>query len=167
MSTLLTTYSITTIILILIIAIPAIIKAVKWIIDIVKKHHQNQQEAFEEGYGAAQEDGELEERFEAGEKLMNELKAREDKLESILLNQQQQIETLAASDNLNIKQEIKHTWERVVKFRKPIDSYDLSLLEDRYKIYESRGGNSWAHDMMKEIRKVATTTSEVNKRDQD
>lgn len=169
MSTLLTTYSITTIVLILIVAVPAIFKFVKWVIDIVKKHKSNQQEAFDQGYEAAQEDEEVEERFEAGEEFMRRLDEREDRLETLLANQQKMIENqqtqinyLADSDNLKIKADVYETWLRVVKERKPIDAYELSLLNDRYAIYEARGGNSWAHDQMQEIRKYAVTASAEN-----
>ena len=167
MSTLLTTYSVTTIVLILIIAIPALVKFVKWILDLVKAHKANQQSAFEQGAAAAHEEEELEERFEAGEEFMQELDQREDLLEQLLQNQQAQLDSLIRSDNLNIKRDIKRTWERVVKFRKPIDAYDLSLLQDRFEIYRARGGNSWAHDLMKQIQRAATTTSAVDTDNED
>lgn len=159
MTELLAMVPIATIILILIICVPQIIKFVSWIITICKKHKQNQQTSFDAGRQAELEIIEEEQRFEEGEARIGELEVKEDKLEEILLKQQQQIDSLVTSDNLNIKYCIKRTWEKVVKFHQPIDAYDLSILEDRYAIYASRGGNSWAHDMMVEIRRQATTTT--------
>lgn len=159
MTELLTTVPLVTIILILIVCIPQLIKFVNWIISIVKRHNNNQQEAFEAGREAEQEEFEEEQRFEAGEKRIGQLEEKESNLEIMMRKQQEQIDSLVTSDNLNIKSAIKRTWEKVVQFNQPIDAYDLSVLEDRYKLYASRGGNSWAHDMMVEIRRKATTTS--------
>lgn len=159
MTELLAMVPLATIILILIVCVPQIIKFVNWIISIVKKHQSNQQEAFEAGREAEQEEFEEEQRFEAGEARIGELEKKESNLELMMRNQQEQINSLVTSDNLNIKQTIKRTWEKVVKFNQPIDAYDLSVLEERYTLYASRGGNSWAKTMMEEIRKKATTTS--------
>jgi hypothetical protein len=87
MATLLTTYGILPVVLILIIGIPAILNCVKWILDLVKKHKANQQEAFNQGRVAAQEEDALEDRLEAGEEKMADLDKRESTLEQILRNQ--------------------------------------------------------------------------------
>lgn len=174
MSTLLTTYSITTILLILIVAIPAIIKAITWIINIVKKHHANLQEAFDDGHDAAQEEEAVEERFEAGEDFMKKLDERETTLEQIMKDQQEQIgllrsevKTLTDSDNLNIKQDIKKTWVRVVQQGHHIDYHDLDVLRARFEIYKERGGNSWAAQMMNEINAHAAITQVCFTQEQD
>lgn len=169
MESLITALGVANIALVLIVFIPLMIKFVGWILKLVKKHQENQQNAYEQGYEAAMEDDETEERFEAGEKYMKELGVREDKLEQILLNQQSQIQHLTDSDNLNIKRTIKRTWDKVVKQGRAIDMYELSLLEDQYAIYTARGGNSWAKKMMEDIRSRATTTEsvEIHKQDQE
>ena len=161
MDALLATVPVATIILVLIVCVPQIVKFVSWILSLAKMHKQNQQASFNAGRRAEQVENKEEERFEAGERRICLLETREDKLEQILLAQQKQIDSLVESDNLEIKHTIKRTWEKVCKFNQPIDAYDLSLLEDRFALYEARGGNSWAHDMMKEIRKKATTTTSI------
>lgn len=167
MESLIPALGVANIVLVLLIFVPQIIKFVTWIIKLVRKHNENQREAYEEGYEAALEDDETEERFQAGEKYMKELGQREDKLETILLNQQQQIQHLTDSDNLNIKRTIKRTWDKVVKQHRAIDAYELSLLEDQYAIYTARGGNSWAKKMMEDIRRSATTTEPIEVHTQD
>ena len=166
MANLLTTFSVGFIVLVLVVCLPALVKFVNWIIKIVKQHNQNQQNAINTGRVLQQEDDAEEERFEKGEARIGNLEAREDKLETLLINQQKQIDTLIASDNLNIKYNIKRTWEKVCRQHLPIDAYDLDLLESRYALYAARGGNSWAKKMMEEIRKVATRTEVAPLRDE-
>ena len=169
MSSLLTTYTITTVVLVLCVCIPMIVKGVTWIINLVKKHKSNQQEAFEAGYEAAEEDEAIEERFCEGEEFMQKLEKRETDLEQIMKDQQEQIgllrqeiKNLSESDNLNIKHDIKKAWVRVVQLGHSIDYQDLEVLNARYAIYAARGGNSWAKTMMDEINKRATITSPYN-----
>lgn len=171
MATLLTTYGILPVVLILIIGIPAILNCVKWILDLIKKHKANQQEAFNQGRVAAQEEDALEERLEAGEEKMADLDERESTLEQILRNQQEQIAALTASDNLNIKQEIKRVWVKTIQFKQSIDYHDLEILNEQFRIYKARGGNSWAEQMMHDINTRATIVSPYannnnNKQDQ-
>ena len=166
MADLLTALPIAFIVLVLIVCVPQLIKFVSWIVKIVKQHNQNQQDAINQGRRLEQEDNAEEERFEKGEARIGDLEVREDKLETLLINQQKQIDTLIASDNLNIKYNIKRTWEKVCKQRLSIDAYDLDLLESRYALYAARGGNSWAKQMMEEIRKAATRTEIAPLRDE-
>ena len=155
------------VVLVLVIIVPQIIKFANWIIGLVKKHQANQQSAFNQGVAAAQEEGRVEERFEAGELIMKQLQDKENTLEKILLNQQKQLESLMNSDNLEIKQDIKRMWVKVTKFRQPIDYHDLEILNERFKIYKERGGNSWAESMMNDINSKATITSPHSMKDQD
>lgn len=148
------------IIIVLLVCIPSIVKVIEWIAKLIQKIKSFRQNEFKRGQQAVIQQDTIEDRFEDGEERIEELEMRECKLEDILRKQQQQTDSLIESDNLNIKRQIKKTWDRV-RITRTIDSYELDLLEHQFRIYQARGGNSWAEGMMKEIRAIATTTSVI------
>lgn len=148
------------IIIVLLVCIPSIVKVIEWIAKLIQKIKSFRQNEFKRGQQAVIQQDTIEDRFEDGEERIEDLEMRECKLEDILRKQQQQTDSLIESDNLNIKRQIKKTWDKV-RITRTIDSYELDLLEHQFRIYQARGGNSWAEDMMKEIRAIATTTSVI------
>lgn len=150
----LTAQNIGTVILVLIVMVPQLIKSVQWVLKVVKEHKKNQKEAFEAGQAAQAEECAVEERFEAGEAKIEELIQEESAILKSLDSIQKCLEWLNESDNLNIKYVIKRSWEQSVREGKPLDHYEFDLLEHRYAIYRMRGGNSWAENMMNEIREA-------------
>lgn len=150
----LTAQNIGMVILVLIVMVPQLIKSVQWVLKVVKEHKKNQKEAFEAGQAAQAEECAVEERFEAGEAKIEKLIQEESAILKSLDSIQKCLEWLNESDNLNIKYIIKRSWEKSVIEGKPLDHYEFDLLEHRYAIYRMRGGNSWAENMMNEIREA-------------
>lgn len=149
------------ILLVLIVAIPAIIKCITFIINTVRKHNANQAASFEKGMTKQQ-------KITAQEEVITKLAEREDKLEAKLQEQQDALANLATivtdlalHNNLMIKQDIKLAWERV-HAGGALDLYELDILNQRFEIYRRNGGNSWAMDMMKEIRDKSITTQPID-----
>lgn len=139
------------VLLVLIIFVPQLLKSVRWIVNVVKEQKESHQEAFEAGQAAQQEERAIEERFEADEQKIDQLMQDRGALLESLDSIKQCLEWMNESDNLNIKYIIKRSWEQTVE-GKPLDIYEFDLLEHRYAVYKMRGGNSWAENMMKEIR---------------
>lgn len=157
MTELITTFNITTVVVILLIAIPALINFISW----CKKTWQ-QREAFknaniEQGKKIEAEAEAAEARLEDGEARMSELEEAVKALKDIAAHQEDMIELLVESDKLNIKCWIKMQHEKWIP-RGCIDSQTLDLLEARYKIYAKEGGNSWAEKLMNELRALPTVT---------
>ncbi len=140
------------VLLVLIIFVPQLLKSVRWIVNVVKEQKESHQEAFEAGQVAQQEERAIEERFEADEQKIDQLMQERGALLESLDSIKQCLEWMNESDNLNIKYIIKRSWEQTVVEGKPLDIYEFDLLEHRYAVYKMRGGNSWAENMMKEIR---------------
>lgn len=150
----LTAQNIGMVILVLIVMVPQLIKSVQWVLKVVKEHKKNQKEAFEAGQAAQAEECAVEERFEAGEAKIEKLIQEENAILKSLDSIQKCLEWMNESDNLNIKYIIKRSWEQSVIEGKPLDHYEFDLLEHRYALYRMRGGNSWAENMMNEIREA-------------
>lgn len=160
---LLTTTPIVLIILVLIIVVPAIFKFVKWILDIVKKHKSNQAEAEARGRALEQEDHAEEERFEKGEARIGELEKKEDRLETLLLNQQKQLNYLLDYNKNAIRAQVYKMWKKVIA-HKPIDTQEYELLEESFELYQNTGGNGKTAARMAEIRKymISVTAASVD-----
>lgn len=150
----LTAQNIGMVILVLIVMVPQLIKSVQWVLKVVKEHKKNQKEAFEAGQAAQAEECAVEERFEAGEAKIEKLIQEESAILKSLDSIQKCLEWMNESDNLNIKYIVKRSWEQSVIEGKPLDHYEFDLLEHRYALYRMRGGNSWAENMMNEIREA-------------
>lgn len=140
------------VILVIVLAIPQLMKAVTWVLKVVKANKQSHQESFDAGQRAQAESDEVEERFNTSEEKINKLMNEERSILETLSRIQQSLEWLNESDNLNIKYVIKRSWEKSVVDGEPLDHYEFDLLEHRYSIYKLRGGNSWAEGMMADIR---------------
>lgn len=155
---LLSMYPIAEILIILILGGGALWKFWKWISGLYKEHKANQQAAYQQGISAEKDKEKEIERFEKGEARMTELEEQEKDLDSRLKKQEEQLESIVLSDQLDIKQQVKKTYEKVYRTR-TIDSYDLDILEQRFKIYKARGGNGHTEALMKWIRENATVVT--------
>lgn len=150
---LLTVYGIL-VIVILITCIPQLVKFITWCHKIYKQHKTNTEQTFEAGRQAQIQDDATEQRFEAGEKQIKELTTKEDKLEQILLKQQEQLNYLLEYNKNAIRAQVYKMWKKV-KAQKPIDIQEYELLEESFELYEATGGNGKTKARMEEIREHA------------
>lgn len=154
---LLSTFSAETLLIVLVICIPYIIKGIKAIYNFFQHLKERRQATLDEGRRLQREEQEIENRFEAGEERIDDLEAKENKLEDILKHQQDLIDLLVWSDELDIKAWIKLQHDKAL-LKKSIDSETRDLLEQRFAIYKKEGGNGWAEQMMKDIRNMPVVT---------
>lgn len=158
MADLFATFSLDTVIIVLCLALPALIKGIAWICKTIKTAAARRRELRNEGAQELMEEQEIEERFEAGEDRIADLEEEEAKLTQILQNQQKQINLLIRSDELDIKAWLKQQhghWMHIGA----IDSESLSLVIDRYEIYAEEGGNSWAERLVNDIKSLPIVTA--------
>ena len=87
MADLFAAFSLDTIIIVLCLAIPALIKGIMWICKTIKAANVRRKELRNEGAQELMEEQEIEERFEAGEDRIADLEKEEAKLTQILKNQ--------------------------------------------------------------------------------
>lgn len=154
---LLTTYGVTSIIIILLIAIPTIVNFISWCKKLWKQRQafaqENEQKGYQEGVEAEEEQFEknkFEERIKKMESDIVDLKV-------IVSQQKELIKQLTESDMLNTKAWIKEQHEKWIALQ-CIDSQSLDLILQRYKIYAKEGGNGWAQKMVEEIKALPTIT---------
>lgn len=146
-----------TVILVLMIGIPSIINFIGWCKRIWNQRQQFQQENIDKGKRIEAREEREENRLQKGESRMTTLESDVADLKGIAKKQQELIELLIQSDELDIKSWIKIQHEKWMP-KGCIDSQTLDLLEQRYAIYEKEGGNSWAKKLMTELRSLPVVT---------
>lgn len=142
-----------TIIIVLIVCIPSIIKITKSIIGWFKDVRKSKDELIEEGRQQERAKQQLETRFENGEARMSALEREEADAEERICTLEAKVSLLLESDQQAIKTWIKAQHDKWMP-KKYIDSYTLELLDKRYAIYVKEEGNSWAEDMVKDLRSL-------------
>ena len=157
MAGLISTFGIGSVIIILLIAIPAIVTFIKWCKNIWRERENFKQEQIQTGKELEAAEEAREARMVRGEQRMDTLEDNIIKLTQMLENQLRQLKMLTDSDSLSIKANIKEQHEKWIPHN-CIDSQTLELLEQRYAIYKEEGGNSWAEKLMKELRALPTVT---------
>lgn len=157
MAELFSTFGVGTVLIILLIGIPAIVNFIKWCKGLWNTREKFKQENIEKGKAIEARAEEREARLARGEARMDALEQDVRELKEIAERQQKLIELLIQSDELNIKAWIKAQHEKWVP-RQCIDSQTLDLLEQRFKIYEAEGGNSWAERLVNEMRQLPVVT---------
>lgn len=157
MAELLSAFSLETILIILIVSIPYLIKGVKAIYKFFQHMAERRQATLQEGRNMEREEQQIKTRFENGENRIGNLETRESELEAILKRQQELIDLLVISDELDIKAWIKAQHDKAL-LKKSLDSETRDLLEQRFAIYKKEGGNGWAEQMMKDIRNMPVVT---------
>lgn len=157
MTELISTFGIETVIIVLLVGIPAIVNFIKWCKGLWSTREKFKQENIQKGIEIEARAEEKEARLMHGEARIQHLESDVQDLKVLIANQQQLIELLIKSDELDIKSWIKAQHEKWVS-RNCIDSQTLDLLEQRYAIYEREGGNSWAKKLVEELRALPTVT---------
>lgn len=157
MAELLATYGVGTVIIILLVGIPAIVNFIKWCKDLWNTRERFKQEQVQKGRDQEARAEKEESRLTHGEARMSNLEDEVKDLKALAQRQQALIELLIKSDELDIKSWIKTQHEKWIP-RQCIDSQTLELLEQRYAIYTKEGGNSWAEKLVKELRALPTVT---------
>lgn len=158
MAALLSSFTITEVIIVLIVAIPAICKGIKAIYNFFSKMAQTKAQLVNEGRQELQDELEIIHRFEEGEAEIHQLQADEKSLKQRVDAMDAQMKLLVQSDMLQIKRMIKEEHDKAMA-NKFIDSEMLDLLEQQFKVYQAEGGNGWAVKMMKDLRKLPTVQS--------
>lgn len=157
MAELISTFSLGTVVLILLIGIPAIINFITWCKGLWVKREQFKKDNFEQGRRQEAQTAQKENRLSNDEKRLAILEKSYLELKAINETQNQQIALLRESDKLSIKTWIKEQHEKWTRLG-CIDNYALDLLEERYAIYAKEGGNSWALKLMNELRALPIVT---------
>ena len=147
-----------TVIIVLIVCIPTLIKWIKAIIGYIKSVKTEREALIEEGRKIERASQAANDRFSAGEARITKLESEEADLETRLQTQEKLLSLLIESDQLNIKAWIKSQHEKWMA-KKYIDSQSLDLLEARYKIYVREDGNSWAEKLMNDLRALPIVTT--------
>lgn len=145
------------IIIILLIAIPALVNFISWCKKTWKEREKFKEENIEKGKQIERRAEQKEERFHSGETRIAKLETEVSDLKTMIANQERLIQLLIKSDELDIKSWIKAQHERWIP-RKCIDSQTLDILEQRFAVYEAEGGNSWAKKLVDELRALPTVT---------
>lgn len=95
---------------------------------------------------------EIEKRITQDEAALNQVVKNQEKNNQKLVSLMNKIDTLIVSDRDDIKSFITEKHHYFVNQQKWIDDYSLDCIERRYDHYKEEGGNSYIHDLMKEIR---------------
>lgn len=157
MATLLADFSITTIVLVLLIGIPSIVNFIKWCKNLWQQREQFKQDNIEKGKQIeAKAEAKIAEK-ELVKTQIEELQKNVSDLTRLIESQEKQIQLLIDSDELSIKAWIKvqhETWMPLGC----IDGQTFELLEQRFKIYTKEGGNSWAEKLVNDLRQLPVVT---------
>lgn len=164
MSQILSTFGVGTVLIILLVAIPTIVNFITWCKGIWSKREQFKQDNINKGREMEAHKEEKETRFSNGEARMTSLEEDVKDLKTIIARQQQLIELLVESDELDIKSWIKAQHEKWMP-RRCIDGQTLELLCQRFKIYTKEGGNSWAEKLVEDLMALPIIPAEP--RDED
>lgn len=150
---LLTAYSITEIlvfIVILAIAIKGVVTYAEWLKGWLKKKFggkptEEVQEEIQEELEEEARNNILQGRLLLGEQKMRDHEEKIDKLT-------QMVELLLTSDRDNIKAYIVEKHHYFCYTKKWIDDYSMDCIEKKYKTYRKENGNSYVGDLVKELR---------------
>lgn len=151
MTSLIATYGITTVILILLVGIPAIVNFVSWCKNLWKQREDFKKENFNKG---VEKEKKIEEQRHSQENIEDRVTELEAALKDMLaINQAQtaSIEMLKTSDMLRIKAWIKEQHEKWM-VKGWIDIQALDLLCQQHEIYHREGGNSWADKLIEDLK---------------
>lgn len=100
---------------------------------------------------------ELEKRVEVDAKKIDKLFEEQERILNSLEKIDKDINTLIQSDKEDIKSFITEQHHKFCYEQKWIDDYSLDCLERRYARYKEEGGNSFIKDLMNELRALKKT----------
>lgn len=155
---LLSNYPIWTVILITVASIIIILKLIEWGKKTWQKRQDFKTAAMHEGEKHQQQEDLAQHEKESLEKRIKELENHYSEMEKIFQKQQETLDLLKESDELNIKAWIKAQHDRWMPSG-CIDSQSLELICQRFAIYQKEGGNSWAERMVEDIEQLTIVTN--------
>ena len=157
MPEIITTYGLTTIVIVLLVVIPTLIRFLSWCKETWQKREDFKEESIKKGI-AIEQKKEAEEIYkEETEKRIKALENAVLQLTKLQAEQKKAIDLLIESDQLDIKSWIKTQHETWMP-RQCIDSQTLDLLTQRFAIYEKEHGNGWAKKMVDELKALPVVT---------
>lgn len=153
----LSSYNPTTVLFIGIAFCFGIVKIIESIKNTLKKRQDFKEQGIQEGIAKERKHEAKERQQEEENKRITALEKTCSDLLSIVKAQQDSINLLIQSDELDIKAWIKLQHEKWMALG-CIDSQSLDLVLQRYEIYAKEGGNSWAEKLVNEIKALPTVT---------
>lgn len=156
--TFLSQYPIWTVILITVASIIIILKVIEGCKKLWQKRQDFQNAAEQRGEEHQREESAQIQEREDAENRLKKLEENYAKLSEILIRQQQTLDLLMESDELDIKTWIKTQHDQWMPTGY-IDSQILDLVCQRYEIYEREGGNSWAKKMVDDLKQLTIVTN--------
>lgn len=156
--TFLSQYPIWAVILIAVASIIIILKIIEGCKKLWQKRKDFQKAAEQRGEEHQREEDAQAQEKEGAEKRLQKLEENYAKLSEILIKQQQTLDLLMESDELDIKTWIKTQHDQWMPTGY-IDSQILDLVCQRYEIYEREGGNSWAKKMVDDMKQLTIVTN--------
>lgn len=156
--TFLSQYPIWAVILIAVASIIIVLKIIEGCKKLWQKRKDFQKAAEQRGEEHQREEDAQAQEKEGAEKRLQKLEENYSKLSEILIKQQQTLDLLMESDELDIKTWIKTQHDQWMPTGY-IDSQILDLVCQRYEIYEREGGNSWAKKMVDDMKQLTIVTN--------
>ena len=157
MATLLAEFSIGQIILFIILlalAFKGVVEFVKWIRGYIKERVRKDEQPDK-----LQE--KLDEMEQTHCKHIQSLQEKDEKLQKDIDSVASDVKLLIESDKASILDRITQQHHYFMRMGW-IDDFSLETVEKRYKYYQEEGGNSFAEDLVKDLRKLPKTPPEVN-----
>ena len=141
------------VIIILMAGIPAIINFISWGKKLWMKRQAFKQASFKEGEQSANRQHEKEERLANDEKRISDLEEIVKGLNTVINQQSEMLKQLRESDMLAIKTWIKeqHSYWMSKGY---IENQAFDLLCQRHEIYKKEDGNSWADELVTEMKQL-------------
>ena len=158
MAELLTQFNPTTILLVLLIGIPAIVNFITWCKKIWAERVNFAQKNFNEGRKKERSEEQEESRFSNGEARISALETAVGQLTEKVDELVGKMNLYLESDQLDIKAWLKDQHEKWMH-RGCIDSHSLDLVNKRFAIYTAENGNGWAKKMVEDINGLPVVTS--------
>lgn len=159
MEKLLTNYSISEIIIILVtvaLAIKSLITFFEWVIERIQK-------VFNKEFAIRNDKKQFENKLKEHQEMMENLQDNQTELNDIVAKLAKKIDLLIESDKDDIKSWLTKEHHYFCYQQKWIDDYSLDCCERRYKHYSDEGGNSFIEGFMKELRKLPKQPPELDK----
>lgn len=142
-----------TIILVLLICIPAIVNFISWCKKIYAEREKFKKTHMEKGRALEREEETEELRFISGEARISNLETAVSTLTETIARQEKLIERLTRSDMYGIKAWIKDQHEKYTA-QGWIDTEALDLVCSRHSVYKEEGGNSWADCLVNDLKNL-------------
>ena len=155
--TLLSAYPVWTVLIIAVASILSILKIIDWCKKLWAKRAEFRNKAILEGEKIQADEDAQKKAEEEKEARIAALESSVTQLNTMVAQQQEILQLLVESDELDVKAWLKAQHERWIALQ-CVDSQSLELICQRYEIYKREGGNSWAEKLVEEIKALPTVT---------